>query len=92
MRPAGARVAHSGASAPDMRGRNAYTGSPFLAAEGVLLVGALLAALGNRTGAILLLAALAVLLLGHLVVGVQGYRRAMGRPWPSVEALADDDW
>jgi len=59
----------------------------------VLMIGAYGAGFGWRPGAYFLLASLLGLLLGHLVMGITEYRRVMGRPWPKVAPLDDDeDW
>ena len=44
-----------------------------------------------RPGAVLMLTGLVALLLGHLAVGLQGYRRVMSRPWPRVPPLDDEE-
>ncbi len=64
-------------------------------AVAALLVVGLSSAPFWRPGLWFLLAAAAVLLVGHLALGVVGYRRVMRRPWPKVEPLDrddDDDW
>ena len=78
---------------PAVRRLGPYASAPFLGLELVLVAGAVTAGSGWRPGSILLLAGLAGLLLGHVVLGVQGYSRAMSRAWPAVPALDhDDDW
>jgi hypothetical protein len=57
----------------------------------VLIVGGYGAAFGWRPGAYLMLTAVVGFLAGHLVVGLTEYRRVMGRPWPRVPPLDDDD-
>jgi len=56
----------------------------------LLLIGVFVALGGSRTGAWLLLAALAGLVAGHLAISVVSYRRTMSRPWPAVQPLHDD--
>ena len=56
------------------------------------VVGAYAALLGWRDGVFLMLAWALITMAWHLVVGVYGYRRAMGHEWPHVAPLTDDDW
>lgn len=56
----------------------------------LLLLGVFVAVGGSRTGAWLLLAALAGLITTHLAISIVSYRRTMSRPWPQVEPLHDD--
>jgi hypothetical protein len=62
-----------------------------LGAPGVLVVGAYGALLEWKPAAYLLLAAVTVLVVANLGVGVVAYRGVMSRPWPAVRPLADDD-
>ena len=62
-----------------------------LVTPGVLVVGAYGALLDWEPAAYLLLAALSVLVLANLGVGVLAYRGVMNRPWPAVRPLGDDD-
>jgi hypothetical protein len=57
-----------------------------------LIVGTLAALAGQRWGAYLLIANLAVQIGFHLIVGMRAYREVMTRPWPKVAPLNDDDW
>ena len=57
-----------------------------------MLAGGLAAVTGRRWGAYVLLGWIAVRIGMHLVVGTLSYREVMGRPWPPVAPLADDDW
>lgn len=75
----------------DGRTRYGLQGGPFSALQLLLLAGAVISAAGEDLGAVVLLAGLGAMLLGHLLVGVAGYRRVMRRPWPPVEPLPDDD-
>jgi putative effector of murein hydrolase LrgA (UPF0299 family) len=45
----------------------------------------------SRAAVFLVLAALAATLAVHLVVSIVAYRRIMGREWPKVEPITDDD-
>jgi hypothetical protein len=56
------------------------------------IVGGLAAVAGQRWGAYLLIANLAVQIGSHLLVGGWAYRDVMTRPWPKVAPLDDDDW
>ena len=56
-----------------------------------LIAGAYGGALGWRVGAFGMLAAVCGQVGSHLLVGVIEYRRTMGRPWPKVPLLSDDD-
>ena len=74
-------------------GRLARTGGIVdLAALAALCAGAFGAAAGWDAAVLLLLGGLVARLASHLVVGVAGYRWAMGHPWPDVRPLEDDDW
>jgi hypothetical protein len=57
----------------------------------MLIVGAYGAAFGWQPGAYFMLTAFLGLVGGHLVMGISEYRRIMGRPWPQVAPLDDDD-
>jgi hypothetical protein len=59
----------------------------------LLAIGGLAAVSDWKPGAYLMIAALASMVLAHLVVGVLGYLHVMSRPWPHVRPLGDeDDW
>jgi hypothetical protein len=59
----------------------------------VIAIGGLGAVWDWKPGAYVMIAALAVMVLAHVVVGVLGYLEAMSRPWPRVRPLDDeDDW
>lgn len=57
-----------------------------------MLVGGLAALSGRRWGAYLLVANVVVQIGFHLVVGAWAYRDVMGRSWPKVAPLEDDEW
>lgn len=57
----------------------------------LIVVGALAAIGGWLSGIYLALAGFGGHLMGHLIVGVVGYRDVMRRPWPKVPPLDDDD-
>jgi hypothetical protein len=62
-----------------------------LAMPGVLALGAFGALLEWKPAAYLILAAVTVLVVANLGVGVLSYRATMSRPWPAVRPLDDDD-
>jgi hypothetical protein len=78
-------------SPPGDRLREAFSWVNLLT-PGVLVVGAYGALLEWRPAAYVLLAALTVLVLANLAVGVLAYRATMNRPWPRVRPLDGDDW
>jgi hypothetical protein len=57
----------------------------------LLVVGFYGGALGWRGGAFVMLAGVCGNVAGHLLMGITEYRRIMGRPWPKVRPLEDDD-
>lgn len=57
----------------------------------LLGIGGLGAVWDWRPGAYVMIAALAITVLAHVVVGVLGYLDVMSRPWPRVQPLTDDD-
>ena len=57
----------------------------------LLVVGFYGGALGWRGGAFVMLAGVCGNVAGHLLMGITEYRRIMGRPWPKVRSLEDDD-
>lgn len=59
----------------------------------LIILGINMAVFASRLGVLLMLVGLTSRLLGHLIVGAIAYRKVMGRPWPSVRPLDDDeDW
>jgi hypothetical protein len=60
----------------------------------LMVVGALLALVDGTAGAALVFVALGSLVAAQLTIALRHYRRVMGRPWPAVAPLAqeDDDW
>ncbi|MCW2964833.1 MAG: hypothetical protein JWO17_2085 [Actinomycetia bacterium] len=59
----------------------------------LLIVGFYVGALGSRIGAFVMLTGVCGNIVGHLLTGAAEYRRIMGRPWPKVQPLEDeDDW
>jgi hypothetical protein len=62
-----------------------------LVTPGALVVAAYGALLEWKPAAYMLVAALTVLVLANLGVGVLAYRGVMSRPWPAVRPLGDDD-
>jgi hypothetical protein len=59
----------------------------------VIGIGGLGAVWEWEPGAYLMIAGLAITILGHLAVGALAYLDVMSRPWPRVRPLADDyDW
>jgi hypothetical protein len=57
----------------------------------MLILGTLAAAARQRFGAYLLIAYLVVQIGLHIGIGLYGYREVMGREWPAVPPLSDDD-
>jgi hypothetical protein len=57
----------------------------------MLIVGTFAAAARQRFGAYLLIAYLVLQAGFHVGIGLFGYREAMGRRWPAVSSLPDDD-
>ena len=58
----------------------------------MLVLGASGGMLGWRPAAWVMLAAVCGEIASHLVVGTIVYRSVMGRAWPDVPPLSDDDW
>jgi hypothetical protein len=69
----------------------ALAGLGYAAALALLFTGLFAAMAGARIGAYLLLAGLGVQLGCDLALGVRSYRSTMGRPWPRVAPIVDDD-
>jgi len=58
----------------------------------LLQIGGVFAALlGRRFGAYFAIGGMATSFTVHLTLGIAGYREVMGRPWPKVAPIVDDD-
>lgn len=44
-----------------------------------------------KPGAYVMIAGLAIIVWGHVIVGVLGYLDVMSRPWPRVTPIDDED-
>jgi hypothetical protein len=63
------------------------------AAAAAVVAGVSSAATGSTVGPWIVIIGLCSLLAADVVVGIVGYREVMGRPWPDVAPLEDDnDW
>ena len=59
----------------------------------LLVTGGYATAAGWRPAAWLLVASIACAVAGHVSISAVAYRRTIGRPWPEVPPLGDDeDW
>ena len=75
---------------PSARAR-AIGGALGLLLTGLILLGILIALLGPAWGIVLTIAGLLAYFVIDLVVGIRSYRHVMGRPWPKVPPVEDDD-
>ena len=60
-------------------------------ASTLMIIGGMYAAFVWRPAAFVMLAGAILQLAMHQVLGLAVYRRVMGRPWPKVAPLEDDD-